>query len=50
VTTFGPELLAELDELGDFTIPSRVSVAWELGTPAAAPFFRAEIRSLAPAQ
>jgi hypothetical protein len=34
---------------GELTAPSRVSVAWEFGTPAAAPFFHAEIRRLAPA-
>jgi hypothetical protein len=34
---------------GDFTVPSRFTVAWGFGTAAAAPFFRAEIHGLGPA-
>jgi hypothetical protein len=34
---------------GDLVVPSVLTVAWEFGTPAAAPFFTAELRALGPA-
>jgi hypothetical protein len=43
----GCEVHAER-RLGDFVIPSRISVGWWFGTPGYEPFFEAEIRALRP--
>jgi hypothetical protein len=44
----GAEVHAER-RFGAWTIPSRLTVGWGFGTPAWAPFFRAEVTSLSPA-
>ena len=44
---FGADIHAEA-RFGALTLPSRVTVGWELGTPTGKPFFEAEIRSAEP--
>jgi hypothetical protein len=44
---FGAEIHAE-QRFGALTLPSRVTVGWEFGTPAFKPFYEAEIRTAEP--